>query len=195
MKKRKIPLLPALGICLILTSAAMMLVFQVRMNLGVQRSQAIVSSMEKILPERTTGVPGTYFTSAMPALEIQDADYVAMVEVPPFDIVLPVANQWDSGKLFSSPSRFCGSAYDNTLVIGGTDHPRQFGFCEQIGHGALITVTDMTGAQFTYTVSKVERAKHAESQWLMDSDYDLILFCHDVYTMEYIAVRCHSVCH
>jgi len=190
MKKQKFPLFLVLGICLILVSISMVLVFQIRMHLGVQHSQMILSSMEQILPERTTGVPGSYLTSAMPVLEIEDEDYVAMLEVPSFDVALPVADRWDSNNLSRSPCRFFGSAYDKTLIIGGADALRQFGFCDKIEHGAQIIITDMTGAQFTYTVSRVDRAKHAETQWLMDSDYDLTLFCHDIYSIEYVAVRC-----
>ena len=190
MKKRKFPLLLVLGICLILASVSLVLAFQIRMHMGVQHSQKILSIMEQLLPERSPGVPGIYLTSGMPVLEIENVDYVAMLEVPSFGIALPVADQWDSNKLFQSPSRFFGSAYDNSLIIGGVDDPRQFGFCDKIEHGAQITVTDMTGAQFTYTVSSVDRAKHADAQWLMDADCDLTLFCHDIYSMEYIAVRC-----
>lgn len=193
MKKRKFPLFLVLGICLILVSIALVLAFQIRMHMGAQHSQTILSSMEQVLPERTAGVPGSYLTSAMPVLEIADADYVAMLEVPSFDVALPVADQWDGNDLFSTPRRFCGSAYDNTLIIGGADNRWQFGFCDKIEHGARIIVTDMTGAQFTYKVSRIDRAKHAETQWLMDSDYALTLFCYDVYSMEYIAVRCDLV--
>ena len=193
MKKRKFPLFLVLGICLILVSISLVFVFQIRMHMGAQHCQAILWRMEQVLPERTAGVPGSYLTSAMPVLEIEDADYVAMLEVPSFDVALPIADQWDGNDLFSTPRRFYGSAYDNTLIIGGVDDPRQFGFCDKIEHGARIIVTDMTGAQFTYTVSRIDRAKHAEAQWLMDADYALTLFCHDVYSMEYIAVRCDLV--
>ena len=190
MKKRKFPLLLALGICLILASVSLVLIFQIRMHMGVQHSQKILSNMEQLLPERSPGVPGIYISSGMPVLEIENVDYVAMLEVPSFGVALPVADQWDSNDLSHSPRRFFGSAYDNSLIIGGVDDPRQFGFCDKIEHGARITVTDMTGAQFTYTVSGVDRAQHADAQWLMDADCDLTLFCHDIYSMEYIAVRC-----
>jgi sortase A len=190
MKKRKIPLLPVLGICLILASVLLVLIFQTRMHRGAQHSQKILSRMEQLLPERTPGVPGIYPASGMPVLELENVDYVAMLEVPAFGVALPVTDHWDSSELSHSPSRFFGSAYDNTLIIGGADDPRQFGFCDKIELGAQITVTDMTGAQFTYTVSGADRAKHAEPQWLMDAECDLTLFCRDIYSMEYIAVRC-----
>ncbi len=190
MKKRKFPLFPVLGICLILAGILMVTVFQIRMHAGAQNSQKILSSLEEILPEQTAASSGIKLASAMPVLEIDNTDYVAVLEVPAFGIALPVADKWDSNKLSSSPARFFGSAYDNSLIIGGADDPRQFGFCDKIEHGARISVTDMTGAQFAYTVSGIDRAKHADAQWLMDADCDMTLFCHDIYSMEYIAVRC-----
>lgn len=190
MKKHKFPLLMVLGICLILISVSLLLFFRIRLHLGAQHSQRILLQMNEVLPERMQGVPDIYPNSAMPVLEIDSVDYVAMVEVPSFGITIPVADQWDSDKLYRSPARFFGSAYDGTLIVGGVDDSQQFGFCDKIEQGAIITVTDMTGIQFTYTVFRVDRAKHAETQWLTEADCDLTLFCHDVYSMEYIAVRC-----
>lgn len=189
MKKRKIPLFSVLGTCLILAGVILLLVFQIRMDKGAQYSQKILSSMEQLLPEKTPGVPGMPDAN-MPVLSIEGTDYVAMLEVPSFGIALPVADQWNSSRLSRCAHRFSGSAYDNSLVIGGADDSRQLGFCDQIEHGARITVTDMTGAQFTYAVSDIDRAKHAEAQWLMNAQCDLTLFCRDLHSMEYIAVRC-----
>lgn len=190
MKKHKIPLLLVVGICLVLISVSLLLAFHVRGYLGNQHSQKIVLQLNEILPDRTTGIPGTYSVSGMPILEIESVDYVAILEIPVFGITLLVADNWDNKHLHSAPGRFWGSAYDNTLVIGGTDSPQQFSFCAEIDNGATITVTDMTGAKFTYTVFRVDRAKDAETQWLAQTDCDLTLFCRDAYTFEYIAVRC-----
>lgn len=190
MKKRKVSLPVVLGVCLILASICIMLGYQFRMRMGVQKSRMIVSQVNALLPERIPGIPELYPESCMPVLEIEGDDYVGILEIPAFGIILPVADKWDSKSLSDSPTRFFGSAYDNTLVIGGSDYPEQFGFCDKIGNGAYVIVTDMTGSEFTYTVSNVERAKHAETQWLLDADCDLTLFCRDMYSMEYIAVRC-----
>lgn len=188
--KRKMPLLFVLGIGLILSSLCIMLIFGIRMYAGNQHSRKIVSQMNDILPQRKQGIPGTQFVSQMPALALDGADYVAMLEIPAFGVTVPVTDKWDSRNLYSAPCRFAGSAYDNTLVIGGTDSSQQFAFCDKIDNGASVILTDMTGVMFSYTVSRVDRAKHAETQWLMEADCDLTLFCKDVYSMEYIAVRC-----
>lgn len=188
--KRKKALLLVIGIGLILASLCLMLFYGIRMHTGTKRSQEIAAQMTALLPERTQGAPETYPDPSMPVLTLDGTDYVAMLEIPAFGVTLPVADRWDNKNLYCAPSRFSGSAYDQTLVIGGADAPGQFSFCDKINNGAVVTVTDMTGAQFTYTVARVDRAKHAEPQWLMSADYDLTLFCHDVYSMEYIAVRC-----
>ena len=188
--KRRIPFLLILGTCLIVFSLCCVVVVQLRQYDGAKNCQEVAMEMNKLLPDRTPGVPGVYSDSVMPVLEINGADYVALLEIPSQGVVLPVADQWNSMGLSNSPARFSGSAYDKNLVIGGVDHPRQFGFCDEIGHDAVLNITDMTGAQFSYIVSRIDRSKHAQTQWLQNEEYDLTLFCRSAYSMEYIAVRC-----
>lgn len=190
MKKRNYSLPLILGAGLILCSLGLMLFFRLQMQLGVKNAQQTFEILAQMLPDRTTGIPGGYAEAAMPALQIGSTDYVALLEIPSAGIALPVANTWDSNKLAFSPARFSGSAYDHTLVIGGADDPGQFGFCDQIDLGVHVTVTDMTGSTFSYTVSQVDRSDSAEVQWLTDSQHHLTLFCRDLYSMEYVAVRC-----
>ena len=188
--KRRIPFLLILGTCLIVFSLCCVIVVQLRQYNGAENCQEVAMEMNKLLPDRTPGVPGVYSDSVMPVLEINGADYVALLEIPSQGVVLPVADQWNSMGLSNSPARFSGSAYDKSLVIGGVDHPRQFGFCDEIEHDAVLNITDMTGAQFSYIVSRIDRSKHAQTQWLQNEEYDLTLFCRSAYSMEYIAVRC-----
>ena len=188
--KRRIPFLLILGTCLIVFSLCCVIVVQLRQYDGAKNCQEVAMEMNKLLPDRTPGVPGVYSDSVMPVLEINGADYVALLEIPSQGVVLPVADQWNSMGLSNSPARFSGSAYDKSLVIGGVDHPRQFGFCDEIEHDAVLNITDMTGAQFSYIVSRIDRSKHAQTQWLQNEEYDLTLFCRSAYSIEYIAVRC-----
>lgn len=188
--KRRIHLALILGSCLIVFSLCFMAVTQFRLYSGTKNCQKIAAEMGKLLPDRTPGVPGTYSDSGMPILEINGADYVALIEIPSMGIALPVVDKWNSMDLADSPARFSGSVYDKSIVIGGVDHPKQFGFCDEIEHDAVIVITDMTGAQFFYTVSRVDRAKHAQTQWLQNEEYELTLFCRNTYSMEYVAVRC-----
>lgn len=190
MKKRRYLIFFAAGGVLILFSLVWVIILQLQLHLGSDQSDRVVAEMEAILPDPSEGELGVYADPGMPTLQIDGVDYVAMIEIPAFDIKLPVANRWDSSLLSDAPARFSGSAYDSTLVIGGTDYSRQFAFCDQIELDTTVILTDMTGAQFLYRVSAIHRSDDAKREWLTDGAGDLTLFCKDTYSMQYIAVRC-----
>lgn len=190
MKQRKLTLLWIFGISLILIGLGVMLFLQIRMQTGQQQCRDILAQMEVLLPEKTPGIAGLYPDSPMPVLQLNNTDYAAMLEIPLFDIRLPVANDWSNRERSAVPARYFGSVHKETLVIGGDDFPHQFGFCDKIENGTLVTVTDMTGAQYRYAVTRIDRSSSAQAEWLTAADCDLTLFCRDMFTMEYIAVRC-----
>lgn len=193
MKKRQFSILLALGISLVFISFALVIASEIREHIGSKKCQEVVSEINALLPDKNTGIPEMYPNTYMPVLEIDSVDYVAMLEIPSFSVTLPVADRWSKGQLLDTPARFYGSTYDHCLVIGGGDSSHQFSFCDKIDIGAIITVTDMTGAQFSYAVSRVDRSQSADSQWLIQKEYDLTLFMKNRYSMDYIAVRCKSL--
>lgn len=190
MKTRRLTLLLILGLSLIVISLGVMLFQYFRMQTGQQQCEAILAQLETLLPEKTQGIPGLYPDSPMPALQLDGTDYVAVLEIPLFDIQLPVANDWDNRTLSAVPARYFGSVHKETLVIGGEDAPGQFDFCDKIEIGTSVTLTDMTGARYRYTVTRIDRSSNADASWLTEVNCDLTLFCRDTLTMEYIAVRC-----
>jgi len=190
MKGRKFPLLPVLGISLVLLGLAGLVAFTVCVRTGARRDREILTQMETLLPERSDGVPGSYSNPHMPSLEIGGTDCAALLEIPALNVALPVAADWENRSLWDPPARFSGSTYGPPMVIGGSDFAHQFSFCDRIENGTAVTVTDMTGARFSYTVTGVERSNSASVEWLLDEDADLTLFCRDLYSMEYLAVRC-----
>ena len=188
--KRKISLPLILGICLLIGSIVVFALLQLSAHLGRQQCSRVLLQLDEILQEKVPGVPGS-LSGGMPVLQVEGLDYAALLEIPAFGVRLPVADGWNSQKLLFGPARFYGSAYEGTLVIGGADAAGQFDFCDRIGHDAVLTLTDMTGARLSYSVTRIDRTKHAESTWLASEEFDLTLFCRDAYTMEYIAVRCN----
>lgn len=189
MKKRLSSLVILLGILLILASLGLTLLSQMQIGRGKQEAAQTVSEINALLPERTQGSPMQYHYEDMPAVEIDGTDYIGILELPSFGICLPVSYAWQEKDLHCAPSRFCGSVYGQGLVIGG-DYFGQFEFCDKIELGALVSFTDLGGAQFRYTVSRVDRRETPDAQWLTEGDFDLTLFCKAAYSAEYIAVRC-----
>ena len=190
MRKNMVRLVRILGICLILCGAGLLLVQQLRINGARKTARETAAAIEAILPERTAGIPDSYTDLSMPVLEFGGEDYIGILELPAFGVTLPVGSEWDSGKVGSYPCRFWGSVNDASLVIGGADQRGQLDFCDRIDLGATVKVTDMTGAEFRYSVARVDRSKEARTQWLCDENYDLTLFARSAASFEYIAVRC-----
>ena len=112
------------------------------------------------------------------------------MEIPAFDICLPVCAQWEQGSGWGIPRRFSGSAYDGTLIIGGNDQPGQFDCFDRIPYDTRVVVRDMTGGEFTYRVTDIRRTDSAKAQILTEGEADLTLFVRDSYTMEYMILRC-----
>lgn len=175
-----------LGCLLLAAAAALLLVQQGQARRTVRENSAVVQTMQTMLADRWQGSVDPEHTGNMPALELEGTDYVALLEIPDYNLQLPVAAAWDPAQV----SRYDGTAYNGTLVIGGADHPGQFGCFDKIGIGTQIILTDMTGCTFTYTVQWVDRLKNAETADLTGGDGDLTLFVRDSQLLEYIILRC-----
>lgn len=191
MKKRKVSVLAVAGICLLACSVCLLAVWQVHMRLGFRQSQKATEQIGLLLPERTPGIAEAHADDQMPVVEIAGIDYVGLLDVPALGFSTAIADHWNSKVLPSAVGRLWGSVYEGSLVVGGPDAPGQFDFFDAVELGMEIAMTDMTGTQFSYAVSRIDRAKSADAQWLADGDFALTLFCRDTYAMEYIAIRCN----
>lgn len=189
-QKKKVSLATVLGIVLILCSLCLLAYRQFRVPMEARHREETVAQIRALLPPVTQGVPGLYSDPEMPALSLEGQDYIGLLEVPGYGVTLPIGSQWNTRKIGSFPCRFWGSTYDNSLVIGGSGEGGQLDFCGSIDLGAYISVTDMTGSRYTYTVTRVDRASHAETDWLLSSGFDLTIFARAPLSFEYIAVRC-----
>lgn len=187
-KKRN--LLQLMGILLILGSLGLLLASRIQADQAKTAATALAERVEALLPERTQGITDAYSNPDMPVLQIDGQDLVCLMDVPAFGVTLPVYSTWDTEVLQNMPCRFWGSTYDSSLVLGGSDQTGQFDFCSKLDIGYMVIVTDMTGAEFHYTVSWIERAKTAEAERLISREHDLTLFVRNAYSMEYIIVRC-----
>lgn len=192
MKKQR-NLFQTLGFLLILLSMGLLLGKELLGMYHRGHMEKITEHMEALLPNRTVGGPEEYANSDMPVLQVDGEDYAALLRVPAFGVTLPVAGEWNTGALLSCPHRFWGSVYDHTLIIGGSGQKGQFDFCGRLDLGNKITVTDMTGAQFSYEVARIDRRRQADMQTFQEVDSDLILFVRDDATLDYIIVRCAFV--
>lgn len=185
--KRKWILIP--GCLLMLTGVALVIFSHIRVQQNAASARETAAQLLGRMPQTTVGIAGIRQNSTMPVLQLEGVDYVAVLEVPQYDVKLPVAGKWQNDALERQSCRYYGSAYNGTLVIGGSDRKGQLDFAGRIDVGAKITVTDMTGAVFSYRVRLVERSDRADAGVLLSED-DLTLFVRNSYGLEYILIRC-----
>lgn len=179
-----------LGVLLLACSLGILLYTQFSAQKAQKTSADIVARLEEILPPKSVGVVDDYSSMQMPVLELDGAELIGVVEIPEWNVVLPVGSTWDTRTIYSFPQRFSGTVYDSSLIVGGMDQAGQFDCLKKMDVGNTVIVTDMTGAQFSYTVERIERKKSAEAEVLEDAQSNLTLFVRDEYSMEYIIVRC-----
>ena len=175
-----------LGFALLALSLGMLLLLHFGDTKAQEDAETLLQQLDILLPPPTPGVPDTYRVPVMPTLEVGGRDVVAIVEIPAFGLRLPVLGSWEAGNALGIPRRFSGSAYSGDLIIGGS--AAQFACVAQIPAGTQVTVTDMTGAVFSYTVSRIGRSTSADTATLSGSS--LTLFARQTHSLEYILLRC-----
>ena len=189
MRKRISPV-QVLGALLLLLGLGALIAQQLLIRNNTTANENVTQQIRQILPEGSTGTMVDYSSPEMPVLQLEDTDYVCLLEVPTFGLELSIHDQWDPGILTTQPSRFWGSIYDGTLILGGSNHEGQFAFCSQMDVGDPIHITDMQGTQFRCRVEKIQRSASADFEVLSNSEYPLTLFVRERYENRYIIVRC-----
>lgn len=178
------------GLALLILCLAITVITVFKTNQAQKETPFIVETINACLPDRHSISIEDYIGCEMPALEIEGSDYVALIEIPNFNVELPVQRDWENKDLAKSPCRFWGSIYNNDLIIGGKYQEGQFSFCQQLDIDDRINIIDMRGAQYNFTVQKIERSNDVSFVTLSEGEYPLSLFVKEKYDSKYIIVRC-----
>ncbi len=179
-----------IGILLILCALGLLVVLNISTQKAKEETEYTVSQIKELLPPESAGEACAYSSAEMPSLEINGKDVIGLLRIDVTDTELPIGGKWDKSSLISFPQRFSGSVYDGTLIVGGYDRKGQLDCLKKLDIGDEISVTDMTGARYTYNVEQIDRSKSAKADDLEDERFGLTLFVQDEGTPEYIIVRC-----
>lgn len=180
----------SLGILLLLASVSAWAVPRIAgQKVSVNCAEA-AAYLEDILPARTTGIREARANNTLPAVSFAGQDFTALLTVPKFSVKLPVRSAWDKKAVKKVPCVYSGNPYEGTLIIGGTASDGQFDFVLRTDIGDPVTVTDMRGAEFHYTVLAVKHAQNVGTDNLKNENCDLTLFTKDKQTGKWVLVRC-----
>lgn len=182
--------LAVLGALLILASAGLLMWSMRAEQTAAAQLPVLSRRIAAAVPRRSEATLSDCPSGAMPALELDGTDYIALLELPGLTAELPICAKWDGKTARSMPCRFSGSAYDRNLVIGGTDAEGQFDFITVVNLSDAVYLTDMAGQVYTYRVTDIKRSNSAEEQVLLGTGCDLTLFARRAIASEYILICC-----
>ena len=155
----------------------------------------VVETLEQQIP--TPSIPETelpdYIVNPdmeMPTLEIENNEYIGVLEIPSLKLILPVMNEWSYPKLKIAPCCYSGSAYTGNLVIAGHNYHTCFGTIEKLIAGAQIIFTDIKGRSFVYEVAAVEILTDTAVEEMLSTEWDLTLFTCTTGGQARVTVRC-----
>lgn len=170
-------------------SIALFVVYEFYSKSELEKGQKIVAEIEKLLPQRDSAVLDEYTSTQMPVLQIYDKDIIALIEIPKYEVSLPVQSEWHSSIFERIPMRIGGSVYDGTLTVRGMDSRGQFDCVSSLQIGDEIKVVDMTGSEFSFVINRMLRKSANETNSLdLDSDFTLII--KEEYSFDCIVVSC-----
>ena len=178
MKKPSIIYL--VGIVLFVCGVGLFVFDKIQTNSMDKYTQMVVEQIQDVLPTRTQAIVGQYTNVSMPVFEVEDVDYCGLLEIERMNVLLPIADVWDSKKVLS---RYDGSVYDGTMVVGGVG----LEVVTQLDLNDRIHVVDMLGGEFTYSISRIDRVSDMNS---FESSSSLVLFCYISSEGKYVVVSC-----
>ena len=190
MKKILTPLLAGIGGVLILAAAALIAATQVSILNHSEKNAATLQKMLSLMPEVQDASPNDRINTDPPLLEIDGVDYFGIVEVPGYGKALPVGGSWSKKALAHHPQRFDGSIYDGSLILGGSGTKGQMDYLHKVSIGDTVTVTDVSGDRYSYTIKEIKKKRSASTEALTSEEADLILFARDRKALNYTLVFC-----
>ena len=189
MSRRLSRLLLWCGVALVVFAVGLFAWSRISVSLYASQAREKAETLLGLMPDVRDGAPDGRTQVAMPVIELDGEDLAGLISVPRYDVCLPFGNAWDASAVQKLPRRFSGSMYDGTLVIGGSDSAGQLECIEVLSIGDTVTVIDVAGERYTYTVAWVEKTKDVSAERLCDAQYDLTLFARNTYGFEYTVVR------
>lgn len=176
------------GACLLAAAMVLSIVWQWNIRTAEQKSKEYAAVIRELIPEPQGAVPEERRDNAVATLSVDGTDFVGLLEIPKYDSVLPVCDDW--GNPAKYPCRFNGSVYDRTMRIGGTSQKGQYDFYRDISVGDNVFFTDMEGNRFSYTVTDICYENNADQSTLQRKESSLTLFIKNIYAFEYIIIYC-----
>lgn len=129
----------------------------------------------------------------MQAMDIDEHDYIGILDIPVLEISLPVQMDWSYSALNYSPSRYTGSFLDDSMIIAGHNYQKHFGRLDQLKNGDIVKFTDVAGNVYNYAVASIETLAKTDVAAMESGNWDLTLFTCTPGGENRVTVRCKRI--
>lgn len=156
-------------------------------------SSRIAGELAERIGDSRESFPGDVKNQEFPEIEIDGNLYIGLLEIPGFDLKLPVMEEWDYERLKLSPCRYSGSYLTDDMVICAHNYARHFSPVKWIDIGSDIYFTSADGQSYHYLVSNRETVKPEGVEEMTGNgggDWDMTLFTCSTGGQTRCAVRC-----
>ncbi len=162
--------------------------YLVYLNYGVViNSSDVTEKIESVLPPYIPGSTEIRYNTDMPMMNVDGYDYVGIIEIPSNKIKLPVYSSWNEIIAKSVPCRYCGSIYNNNMIVGGKNIEKNFGFLTTLNIGDQVIFIDTTGHLYSFKVVNITHNANFDTESFDDG---LFLFSYLNDISKYICVKC-----
>ena len=180
-----------LGACLLASAIVMLVLWRWNITSSEKQSQYYVSTLRALIPDPQNAVLEERRDNTMSVLSVDGIDFVGLIELPRYESVLPVCDDW--GRSSKYPCRFSGSIYDGSMQIGATTQKGQYDFYRELSVGDTLIYTDVEGNRYTFLIISLHYDDHADQSAINREDAPLTLFIKNIYSFEYLIVFCDTL--
>ena len=179
-----------LGGVLIAGALILLAWWQVSIGISADKAAKNASLIQQMLGEPEPAVLEERSNNEMPVLSVEGVDFVGLLTFASQDAEIPIRGTWDNQLMYMS--RYSGSIYDGSIVIGATTQKGQCDFHRDINVSDTLYFTDMTGKRYAYTVTDIRIRQQVDPAVLQNAEEDLILFIKSLYASEYTILFCDA---
>ena len=181
MKIKKIVLI--CGLIIILISLSIFIFLNIKVNRNINKNEIVINTFNNIFKDKILEVHENF---DLPKLQIEDTDYIGIINISKYDILIPVESKCNN--TFLNIQSSCNYK-DKSFVILGTNLKDSFSSYETFDVDDEIIFTNMLGRKFQYKIKKIKRINSLD---LSQYDEELIIVIKNYYSMEYILFICDS---
>jgi len=188
-KSNKGKLFVLVGMAFIFLAAGFLIFNFISIYNANQYNEKICKQIIHYIPEQSDVIFDEYSCSEMPVMEIDGNDYCFILEVPRYDVKLPVLNERQN-KNNVSPYQYVN---DNSLAICCSGGNGQFGFLNYIETDDTLTLTDMNGNRYSFIVENIQMTDKPDFESLVSDNACLTLLAKNTWNFNYMIVQFRSL--